>query len=301
MSLCLNCGAENDPGLQECIVCGSKLENDVDETFVPFNQPEPVAEEIPADAPMFVPEMPVFTPEQPMFTPDASVEPELPMFDPNAPMVAPVEPIVPNYEAEMPMFDPNAPVVAPVEPIVPNYEAEMPMFDPNAPVVAPVEPIVPNYDMESPVIEEPVFEQPAETDISAGVPFDQFDPTAAAPVAPIDMPVDTTPYAPTADLNDPTSSYAPAPVVVSHSDDALSVGGFLFTFIMSIIPVVNLIALISWACGASKSQNRVNFARATIVMAIIVIAALVALFMTGVFDFSYIADFINGIFGQNIL
>lgn len=265
MSLCLNCGAENDPGLDTCIVCGSKLEPDLDESFVPFNQPE-------------------------------------------EPTVEPVDAVVPDYEPEMPVLEPEMPV-APVDPIVPDYEPEMP-------TVAPVDPVVPSYENESPIIENPVFEQP----MDAGVPFDQFVPTeSVTPVAPFVPDADASlaadqgmpaydNFAPVQPQGDfvPQQEFSPAPAAASVSSDddstkTLSVGGFLFTFIMCIIPVVNLIALISWACGASKNKNRVNFARAAIIIAIIFIAALVALFMTDILKIDYLVDWINGILGMQLL
>lgn len=64
----------------------------------------------------------------------------------------------------------------------------------------------------------------------------------------------------------------------------VSTGGFIGIFLLMLIPIVNLILLIVWACGGCKKVNQVNLARAMLVL-LLIGAALMALvvFVGGLF------------------
>ena len=65
---------------------------------------------------------------------------------------------------------------------------------------------------------------------------------------------------------------APVAPVVDESKKPLSVGGFVGTMLLSCIPLVGLICMIVFACGAVKNVNRQNYARAWLIMMAISIA-----------------------------
>ena len=51
--------------------------------------------------------------------------------------------------------------------------------------------------------------------------------------------------------------------------EPVSIGGWIGVFLLSAIPVVNLILLIVWACGGSAKQSLINYARAVLILAAI--------------------------------
>ena len=51
----------------------------------------------------------------------------------------------------------------------------------------------------------------------------------------------------------------------------MGVGSFLGTLLLMMIPVVNIILLIVWACGGCTNQNKRNYARAMLILIAIVL------------------------------
>lgn len=60
--------------------------------------------------------------------------------------------------------------------------------------------------------------------------------------------------------------YAPAPV---YTEEPISTGSYIGMFFLLMIPIVNLICLIVWACGGSNRKNKVNLSRALLVWMLI--------------------------------
>lgn len=46
----------------------------------------------------------------------------------------------------------------------------------------------------------------------------------------------------------------------------ISVGGYLGIFLLMLLPGINVILLIIWACGGTKKQSLRNFARASLIV-----------------------------------
>lgn len=57
----------------------------------------------------------------------------------------------------------------------------------------------------------------------------------------------------------------------------ITVGGYLGVFLLMLLPGINVVLLIVWACGGTKRQNLRNFARA----ALIILFFAVVLFLIG--------------------
>ena len=62
--------------------------------------------------------------------------------------------------------------------------------------------------------------------------------------------------------------YAPAPPAV-YTEEPISTGGYIGIFFLLMIPVVNLICLIVWACGGCNKKNKTNLSRAMLVWMLI--------------------------------
>lgn len=68
------------------------------------------------------------------------------------------------------------------------------------------------------------------------------------------------PYAPAPDPNalPPGSKYEP-----------ITTGGFIGIMLLMMLPIVNLILLLVWACGGCRKVNKTNFARAMLIIMLI--------------------------------
>jgi len=60
----------------------------------------------------------------------------------------------------------------------------------------------------------------------------------------------------------------------------LSVGGYIWMFLLLCIPIVNVILLLVWSFGGNVNQNKKNFARATLLL--IVIGVVLSIVFSGV-------------------
>ena len=61
----------------------------------------------------------------------------------------------------------------------------------------------------------------------------------------------------------------------------MSTGGFIGIFLLMLIPIVNLILLIVWACGGCRKVNQTNLARAMLVLMLIGIVLSMLLALVG--------------------
>ncbi len=80
--------------------------------------------------------------------------------------------------------------------------------------------------------------------------------------------------------------YHPQPVM----DPPLSVGQYVGMFLLMLIPIVNLILLLVWGFG-STNQNRKNFARAALIMALIGIFITIILALLFMYVIPWDVDF----------
>lgn len=74
----------------------------------------------------------------------------------------------------------------------------------------------------------------------------------------------------------PGMSSAPASV---DKPDMISVGGWIGIFFLMLIPIVNLILLIIWACGGCRKTAKTKYARAVLIMAVIMIILSIVMFI----------------------
>jgi hypothetical protein len=71
----------------------------------------------------------------------------------------------------------------------------------------------------------------------------------------------------------------------------LSVGQFLITLILLILPIVNIILLFVWSFGSDVNLNKKNFARATLIIGVIMI---ILSFIMGSVIMSIFTQLMNG-------
>lgn len=137
--------------------------------------------------------------------------------------------------------------VAPQTPAEPVEEAVEVAAEVEAPVEAVAsEPVSePAPEPSAPTANETYIEPtPAPAPIPAPVPF-------VAPVQPTPQPT-AQPTAQTAKADAPS----------------MKIGSWLLTFLLLIIPVVDIVMLILWACGKSKYKCKVAFARAFLIVSL---------------------------------
>lgn len=107
-------------------------------------------------------------------------------------------------------------------------------------------------------VEAPVPPQPTPV-YTAPVQTRQPQPVYAAPVQPAPQPVYAAPLAGQVETPPPAGSRY----------DPVSTGGFIGIFLLMLIPVVNFILLIVWACGGCRKVNQANLARAMLILMLI--------------------------------
>lgn len=61
----------------------------------------------------------------------------------------------------------------------------------------------------------------------------------------------------------------------------MGVGSYIGIFLLMSIPLVNVLLVIIWSCGGCKNQNKRNYARALLIVNLIVIAVSVGLYLAG--------------------
>lgn len=73
--------------------------------------------------------------------------------------------------------------------------------------------------------------------------------------------------------------YQPAPPAYDPTTQVMSVGQYVGMFILSAIPVVNLICWIVWLCSPNTNKNKKNYIWANIIMWIIAVVILTVFYM----------------------
>lgn len=64
-----------------------------------------------------------------------------------------------------------------------------------------------------------------------------------------------------------------------YTEEPISTGSYMLMFLLLMIPIVNLICMIVWACGGSRKKNKMNLSRAMLFWMLIgmVIGGIIAL------------------------
>lgn len=108
-------------------------------------------------------------------------------------------------------------------------------------------------------------------------PATQQPPQPQAPPQPQQPVYQQPPVHPQPHYQQPQPQYAPQPEV--YKEEPISTGGFIGIYLLMLIPIVNLILLIVWACGGCSKRSQANFARASLILMVIgaVLTALVGL------------------------
>lgn len=89
---------------------------------------------------------------------------------------------------------------------------------------------------------------------------------------------------------------APKPQPEKKNEQVIGIGGWIGTFVLLCLPLINLIMIIVWACGGSKYKSKVNFARAALIIALAAAILLTAFTLVCVLVFrSQFDSFINWI------
>lgn len=68
--------------------------------------------------------------------------------------------------------------------------------------------------------------------------------------------------------------YQPAPPAYDPTTQVMSIGQYVGMFILSALPVVNLICWIVWLCSPNTNKNKKNFIWANIIMWVISVVVL---------------------------
>lgn len=121
----------------------------------------------------------------------------------------------------------------------------------------------------APATEQQTAAQPMQT---AAPPVQQ--PVQQAP-APQPQPVYAQPAPQPAMQQQPAAQqplYAPQPVAPAaavYQEEPITTGSYIGIFLLLMIPIVNLICLLVWACGGCARRNKTNLARALLVWMLI--------------------------------
>lgn len=63
--------------------------------------------------------------------------------------------------------------------------------------------------------------------------------------------------------------YATLPATALYQEEPIPTGSYIGILLLLLIPVVNLVCVILWACGGSRKRNKTNLARALLVWMLI--------------------------------
>jgi hypothetical protein len=84
--------------------------------------------------------------------------------------------------------------------------------------------------------------------------------------------------------------------ITQYKEDYISTGKWIATFILLMIPGINIIAFLVWVFGGGKNSTRTNFIRASLLFAVIWAVALTIVYfvakMTPLETVIYIKDWI---------
>lgn len=108
--------------------------------------------------------------------------------------------------------------------------------------------------------------------------------TVAAPLQPQPTPIYTAPVQPQSQPAYVAQGLETPPPIGSRYAP-VSTGEFIGIFLLMLIPLVNLILLIIWACGGCRKVNQTNLARAMLIMMLIgvVLTVVLSIAFWGVF------------------
>lgn len=118
---------------------------------------------------------------------------------------------------------------------------------------------------------------------SCGTPIAATAPSAEQPPVTPPQAAQQPPVAASPPIQRPTVAPPPPPVYTAPSaatvyqEEPISTGSYIGILLLLLIPIVNLICVIIWACGGSRKRNKTNLARALLVWMLIgtVLACLV--------------------------
>lgn len=86
-----------------------------------------------------------------------------------------------------------------------------------------------------------------------------------APQRPVVPPIQQTVQQPA-----PQPIYTAPPLATPvYKEEPISTGGYIGIFLLLMIPIVNLICLLVWACGGCSKRNKTNLSRALLVWMLI--------------------------------
>lgn len=108
------------------------------------------------------------------------------------------------------------------------------------------------------------------TPIAATAPSAEQPPVAASP--PIQRPTVAPP---------PPPVYTAPSAATVYQEEPISTGSYIGILLLLLIPIVNLICVIIWACGGSRKRNKTNLARALLVWMLIGTVLAVLIFLAG--------------------
>ncbi|MDD2955176.1 MAG: zinc ribbon domain-containing protein [Oscillospiraceae bacterium] len=114
---------------------------------------------------------------------------------------------------------------------------------------------------EAPVSAEPTAPEPAPAPAPTPAPAPAAVAVAEAAPAPAPAPAPVSAPSATAQTESPPpagSKYAP-----------VSLGGWIGIMLLLMLPLVNVVLLIVWACGGCKKVNKRNFARASLILMVV--------------------------------
>lgn len=66
--------------------------------------------------------------------------------------------------------------------------------------------------------------------------------------------------------------------VTEYKEDFMSTGKWIRSFILLLIPGINIIAFLVWLFGGGKNNSRTNFIRASLLFSVIITVALVIVY-----------------------
>jgi len=240
---------------------------------VPFDPQNAPAQDAP-----YQPEAPQQTPYQPEAPQQTPYQPEAPQqapYQPEAPQQAPYQPEAPQ---QVP-YQPEAPQQAPYHPEAPQQAPYQPEAPQQAPYQAAPQPQYNPYQQPNPYNQQTPYQQPN--------PYNQQ-------YNPYQQPNPYTQYNP--------YQQAPQPQA-DKSKDVVSFGEWFWTFLLMLLPVVNLVCMFVFAFG-SKKENKRNCFKALLVFALICFVLALSFFFSVVIPAIYSGELwrlLAEIFGEAIL
>ena len=152
-----------------------------------------------------------------------------------------------------------------VQPPLQAQPQVQPQVQPQAPPQAPPQPQVQPHAQPQ-VQPQPVTPPPPPAYTAPASPQPQPQPAYAAPVPPPPQPqpVYAAPPVPPPVYAAPADPNAPLPPGSKY--EPITTGGYIGIMLLMMLPLINFILLLVWACGGCRKVNKTNFARAMLVV-----------------------------------